>query len=228
MYNVAICDDDMHCAKTMYKILESEFISQDFECEIISVTDKQEEILELVKNHKIDILFLDIDFKNDGKNGIDFANDLREFDNSFCLVFLSAHVRYMPLSFTSKTFDFLVKPVHKSVISLLIERIKKDFERSSKKLLSLNKNLKIKIDTITFIEKDGNKCNIHTSNTIVPIVITLDSLLAELPGQFARCHRSIIFNLNRVSLFNKKKNVIIFDNGETCPCSSNFYIEKEG
>ena len=81
---------------------------------------------------------------------------------------------------------------------------------------------------VTFIEKDGNKCNIHTSNTIVPIVITLDSLLAELPGQFARCHRSIIFNLNRVSLFNKKKNVIIFDNGETCPCSSNFYIEKEG
>ena len=36
---------------------------------------------------------LDIDFKNNGKNGIEFAKDLRKINKNFFLVFLSAHQR---------------------------------------------------------------------------------------------------------------------------------------
>ncbi len=227
MYNVAICDDDINCANTMCKILESEFISQDFNCEILAATNKQEEIYKLVSQHKIDILFLDIDFKKEGKNGIEFANELRDIDNKFNLIFLSAHIKYMPLSFVSKTFDFLVKPVHKSVITLLVERLKKDLSRDNIKFLELNKGLKINTETITYIEKIGNKCNIHTSGSTVSVTKTLDNLLTILPSHFFKCHRSIIYNFNRVSVYNNKKNIIIFDNGETCTSSPNFSIRKE-
>lgn len=227
MYNVAVCDDDVHCAKTICKILETEFIKQNFECEIISVTDKQSDIYELVKNHKIDILFLDIDFKNGGKNGIDFANELRDFDNNFCLIFLSAHVKYMPLSFVSKTFDFLIKPIHHSVITLLVERLKKDFLRDRVNFLELNKAINLNTNTITYIEKIGNKSYIHSSGSTISASRTLDSLISVLPKNFLKCHRSIILNSNRISIYNKKKNIIIFDNGETCPASSHFSIGKE-
>ena len=227
MYSVAICDDDLHCAKTMCKILETEFIEQDFNCEIKLVTNDQKQIYDLIKNHEIDILFLDIDFKNGGKNGIDFANELRNIDNNFCLIFLSAHIRYMPLAFVSKTFDFLIKPVHKSVVSMLIERMKKDFIKNDSTFLTFNKNLSIRVNTITYIEKQDNKCFIHTGNKIVPIVSTLDKLSEILPKSFIRCHKSVILNNDRVSIINGKENIAIFDNDETCPCSPHYISRKE-
>ncbi len=224
MYNVAVCDDDIHCAKTICKILESEFISQDFNCEIICVTTNQDEIYTLIKEHKIDILFLDIDFRNDGKNGIDFANELRDLDNNFYLIFLSAHIKYMPLSFASKTFDFLVKPIHKSVITLLVERLKKDVIKDKIRFLNVSRELKLNINTITYIEKVRNKCYIHTSGSVISVNKTLDGMLSILPSNFFKCHRSIVLNSARVSICNNKKNLIIFDNGETCPASSHFSV----
>ena len=227
MYKLAICDDDLNLANTIAKVLENEFIIKDFMCEIICVTDDQSKILELVKEHKIDILFLDIDFKNKGKNGIDFASDLRDLDNDFYLIFLSAHIKYMPLSFTNKTFDFLIKPVHKSVLSLLVERLMNEFQQNKIKFLNINQKYQVKIESIVFIEKQTNKCIIHTSNTTFEVVSTIENILEKLPSFFEKCHRSIVINKKRVSLVNNKKNIIIFDNGETCPKSSKYVFRME-
>ena len=87
----------------------------------------QKEIFDNVYQKKIDLLFLDVDFKEKGKNGIEFAKDLRQVNKDFYLVFLTAYNRYIHVSLTAKVFDYLVKPINRDTIADLVSSIKEEF-----------------------------------------------------------------------------------------------------
>ena len=127
MLKIALCDDEIENIKIIAKLLEAEIIKQDFDAEISIVTDKQEEIMQAIKNREIDILFLDVDFKNSGINGLEFASQLRKVNKEFFLIFLTAHQRYMHVSFYTKVFDYLVKPISKDILTEIITRLKDEF-----------------------------------------------------------------------------------------------------
>ncbi len=226
MYKIAICDDEIDCAKGISKILESQFTKKSFNAKVTIITDKQDIIYELIEKKEIDVLFLDIIFKNGEKNGIDFANELRKINKDFCLVFLTAHLRYMHLSFVSKTFDFLVKPINMNLIDSFVDRLIDEFSIKNSKFLHLNKSLAVKIDNIVYIEKINNKCYIYTITDTYSCTITLDKLLNQLPDNFVKCYRSYVANKNYISVIDVKKNIIIFENGLKCPMNSHFRLEE--
>ena len=91
MIKIGMCDDNLNSIKIASKLLEAEIIEQDLDAEISIISSDQKKIFDAIYNKEIDVLFLDIDFKNNGKNGIDFAKDLRKINKNFYLVFLSAH-----------------------------------------------------------------------------------------------------------------------------------------
>ena len=155
MIKIAMCDDNLNSIKIASKLLESEIIEQDLDAEISLVSSDQKEVYDAIYEEKIDILFLDIDFKNNGKNGIEFAKDLRKINKKFFLVFLSAHQRYLHASLTTKVFDYLVKPVNRETISELVIRLKEEFKTNKKLFLHLNKWEFVRVDDILYIEKDG-------------------------------------------------------------------------
>ena len=70
MIKIGMCDDNLNSIKIASKLLESEAIEQNFDAEISIISSDQKEIYDAIYEGKIDILFLDIDFKNNGKNGI--------------------------------------------------------------------------------------------------------------------------------------------------------------
>lgn len=226
MYRIAVCDDEIDCAKGIAKILESQFIKKSFDAEITVITDRQDIIYKAIEQNEIDILILDIIFKNNGKNGVDFANDLRKINKDFYLVFLSAHFRYMPLSFESKTFDFLIKPVNRNLIDHFVDRLIDEFSIKNSKFLHLNKSLVIKIDNIVYIEKIKNKSYIYTLTDTYSCTVTLDKLLDKLPNNFVKCYRSYIANKDFISTIDNKKNIIVFENGLKCPINSHFKLEE--
>lgn len=226
MCKIAICDDEIDCAQGIAKILENQFKLKDFDAKVTIVTDDQNVIYTAIEHNEIDILILDIVFKNNQKNGLEFANELRKINRDFYLVFLTAHLRYMHLSFLSKTFDFLVKPINKNVIDGFVDRLIDEFSVKNSKFLQLNKGLIIKIDSIVYIEKIKNKSYIYTTSGTYSSTITLDKLLDTLPDNFLKCYRSYIANKKFISTINRKKNVVIFENGLTCPINSNFKLEE--
>ena len=226
MYQIAICDDEVDCANGIAKILETQFNKKSFKASIKIITDRQEIIYNAIKNNEIDILFLDIDFKDTGKNGIDFASDLRKINKNFYLIFLTAHLRYLHISLVCKTYDFLVKPISKNVIDSFIDRLIDEFSINNKKFVHLNKSLVIKIQSIIYIEKIGSKSYIYTLSDTYSCTITLDSLLDELPNHFIKCHRSYIVNKEFISTVDHKKKSIIFENGLKCPINSHFKLEE--
>lgn len=221
---IGLCDDNLEGLKPTAKILESEVISQEFNAEITLITDNQDKILEAIKRREIDILFLDIDFKNGGKNGLEFADILRKYNKEFFLIFLTAHQRYMHVSFYTKVYDYLVKPISKEIISEIVYRLKDEFYSNRNLFLKLNKWSSIRVSDIYFIEKQRNKSIITTNNGEFNTSKTLDELLDELPRNFAKSHRSFIVNLDKIMNIDKKEKLAYFSNNITCPINSYFEL----
>lgn len=226
MINIAICDDNLDSTLTMQKILEKELIKQDVDANIIIATDSQEEIINLIKEDKIDLLFLDVEFKNSTINGIDFAKILRKYNKNFYLVFLSAYQRFLYPSLVTKVFDYLVKPTNADNIKELVSRIKDEFESNMNHFLQINKWQQIRTSDILYLEKIVNKTIIHTEHLDYKCTKTLDKLQEQLPNCFVRCYRSFIVNTNKIISINKKDKVLTLQNNIVCPINSKFNIKE--
>lgn len=224
MIKIGMCDDNLNGIMGIKYMIDSQIIEKGLDAEITMVTDNQQEIFDAIYNKELDVLFLDIDFKGNGKNGIDFAKDLRQHNKDFYLVFLTAHQRYMHISFFVKVFDYLIKPVNKYVIEELVCRLKDEFQAKNNIFLHLNRWNLMRIDEILYIEKVGNKSIIYTENSKQSTYKTLDSLLKELPTNFKRCHKSYIVNENKVSSIDKKNGYIFFSEKLYCPISTHFEL----
>ena len=224
MIKIGMCDDDLNSIKMAAKLLEAEIIEQELDAEITIVSDNQKEIFDQIYLRNIDILFLDIDFKKSGKNGIEFAKDLRKINKDFYLVFLSAHQRYIHVSLITKVFDFLVKPINRETLSELVIRLKDEFTTNNSLFLHLNKWNFVRTDDILYIEKSGKKSLVVTREFSYPTTKNLNTLLEELPRNFARCHKSYILNKNKVISIDKKSGLAIFGKNISCPVNSQFVM----
>lgn len=220
MIKIGMCDDNLNSIKIASKLLESEIIEQDLNAEISIISTNQKEIFDAIYKKNIDILFLDIDFRNNGKNGIDFAKDLRKINKDFYLVFLSAHQRYLHLSLTTKVFDYLVKPINRDTISELVTRLKDEFSTNNTLFVHLNKWEFVRTDDILYIEKDAKKSIIYTKDISYITTKGLNKLITELPTNFIRCHKSYILNKEKVLSIDKKNGLAYFSKTITCPIST--------
>ena len=224
MIKIGMCDDNLNSIKIASKLLEAEIIEQDLDAEISIISSEQKKIFDAIYNKEIDVLFLDIDFKNNGKNGIDFAKDLRKINKNFYLVFLSAHQRYLHVSLTTKIFDYLVKPINRDTISDIVSRLKDEFANTKALFLHLNKWEFVRTDDIFYIEKNGKKSIIVTDDITFTTTKGLNTLLSELPQNFLRCHKSYILNSDKVLSIDKKLGQASFGKNITCPISTQFNL----
>ena len=224
MLRIGMCDDDLEGVKRTGKFLDAEIINQNLDAEITIISDNQKEIFDKIYKKEIDILFLDVDFKSNGKNGIDFAKDLREVNKDFYLIFLTAHQRYMHVSFIVKVFDYLVKPINKNILEDLVLRIKEEFTYDKNIFLHLNKWESVRTNDILYIEKCGNKSIVVTNSSKYSTLKTLETLLNELPIFFRKCHRSYIVNENKILRLDKKNGYVYFSKDIFCPVNSQFNL----
>lgn len=225
MIKIGMCDDDLNAVKLTARFLEAEIIEQNLDAEITLVTNNQKEIFNAIYNYELDVLFLDIDFKDKGKNGLEFEKDLRSINKNFYLVFLSAHFKYIQLSLTNKVFDFLVKPINRDTIEDLVSRLKDEFDKNNLIFLHLNKWSSIRTDKILYIEKEESRCKVVTPSKVLYTTKTLHKLMEDLPSNFIRCHKSYIANTDRIIGVDKKQNMIYFSHGMSCPMTSTLSLE---
>lgn len=228
MIKIAFCDDKLKDVQTLVKIVESITISNNLNIEILKVTANQSEIYDLIEKNLIDVLFLDIDFKDSESNGLFFAEKLRKVNKSFYLIFCTGHFEYAMLSFKYKTFDYILKPINLDVLTDLVLRINSEFQsytNKENKFVRFKNNVIIKCDDIIFIEKDGYKANIYTEDNCYSTNGTISDLLEVLPNYFIRCHRSYIANIKHVLSLDHQINKLNFKENLVCPVTDK-YISK--
>ena len=88
---------------------------------------------------------------------------------------------------------------------------------NTKKYLKIdNKNTIVDQSEIKFIKRDGMKLIFHTTNKDYEIYSSFNKIQDSLPGNFVRCHKSFIANIDNISNIEPVENKIFFDNDFYC------------
>lgn len=227
MIKFAMIEDDKNLLNDLYKILESIFMKYDFDAEIVFYSTDVNELLNYIKNYKVDVLFLDIDLKSN-LSGLEIAELVRSSNKDCYIIFETAHLEYGLIAYKYKTFDFICKPVTLQRVEECVLRLFDDISGLTKKFVRINnKNTIIAEADIKYIKKDGMKLIFHTENREYEIYSSFLKIQDSLPSNFVRCHKSFIVNIDNVTKVESNKNIVYF-NDSSCdigPKYKNKFLE---
>ena len=181
------------------------------------------ELKTLVKNDKVDILFLDIIF--DSINSIQWA---KTWINPITqVVFMTAYpweaseiseVPFVYFLIKSRMTDAMIR---KALLRALREKANQNDKLIIK---SKYENHCIEFNDIVYIECAKNNLKIYLRNQeILVIYLTLKTFSTGLPPQFLQCHRGYIVNMNHISSYHFHE--FKMENGEILPISPKRYNE---
>lgn len=214
---VAIIDDEAHALETLSYDLKENFNNS---VEIIFTTSLPVEGLKLLRVHKPDLVFLDIDMP--GISGFDLAELID--DQNISIVFTTAHLEYAVKAVGTVAAGYLVKPVSPDQLENIISKCQQTIHsRNSNHPVSdkipVPDNDGVELVTfseIIYCKSDGNYTMIRlktgrdvmTSKTLR----YFEDLLTD--RNFLRVHKSFLINLNYI------KKYIKGDGGELIMCNN--------
>lgn len=222
---VAICDDENIAVEMLHEQLkEIKEITQ------IRTFLSSADFLSVVENGEwFDIVFMDIDWKEEEKTGIDFAADLLKLSPLTQIIYVTGYNdRFSQQIFlkNANLCGFLIKPVNMDTLLLLLEKAKENMVLQEEEKLIVKENgivHAIPYQEISYFESAGRKLVIFTLDDKIEIYEKLDDLRKKLPEGFLQCHKSFLVNMNHIRRIDK--NFILLKNGAEVPISRAKYAE---
>lgn len=223
---VVIADDEPLARKTIRVLAR-----RDPEVEIVAECRNGAEAVDAVREHKPDLLFLDIQMPR--LDGFDVLEILG--DEAPAIVFVTAYDQYAIRAFEVHAIDYLLKPFTDERFEKALARAKelvrrKDTEREKHAQLtaahraftkrfmvrSAGRVVFLKAEEIDWIEAADYYARLHVGANGYLIRESMNDLEAMLdPNTFVRIHRSAIVNLDRVRemrpLFRGEQVVVLHD-----------------
>ena len=184
---------------------------------IIASCSNAIEAFNCIRNHNIDLVFLDINMPE--ISGISFA---RSINKNIKIIFTTAYRDYAVEGFELKAVDYLLKPISferlLKAVNTYFEVYNKSVEITSTQTETNNfmfvradrRMFKIEFNDIIYIESFSDYIKIHLNNkTTVVTRETISAIEAKLPkADFIRIHRSYIISLNSIDSFTNEQIII--------------------
>lgn len=230
MLNFIICDDDIHMINKLSLLFEKAFIKNDFEAKIVLKTQNYKDVLSFMSSNIVNVVILDIEFKNSKMNGLDIANEIRKINKDCYIIFITSHFEYLMKAYDCKTFAYLFKnSLSVDTLSDTLTRLFDDISGNSRKFLKIdNKGTFLDLNDIQFIEKNRMKIIYHTLHGCFDTYNSFSKIENNLPKNFVRCHKSFIANINNIVNISLSDNSVEFKNGDVCyigPKYKNCFME---
>ena len=109
MLNFVICDDNIEMVNKLSSLFEKAFIKNDFDARIVYKTQNYKELLSYMASNTVNVVVLDIEFKNSDMNGVNIAKEIRKTNKQCYIIFVTSHFEYIMEAFDCKTFAYLFK-----------------------------------------------------------------------------------------------------------------------
>lgn len=195
------------------------FLEQDSDFEIVGECADGAEAIEVFKEKKPDLAFLDIQMPE--MDGFELLDQF-ERDELPCVVFVTAFDEYAVKAFDVHAIDYLLKPYDQERFQEAVTRVKERLgggtsdiqSRLTELLEQLPQNKKfrdrlvvksegrvvfVQSEDIDWIEAAGNYARLHVNDDAHLIRETMIGLERKLdPERFVRIHRSAIVNVGRI------------------------------
>jgi DNA-binding LytR/AlgR family response regulator len=181
------------------KVLQAH-IEKTTELELIAVCNNAPEAQNILQDHIVDLIFLDIELP--GMNGLHF---LKTLPDPPLVILTTAYVDYAIESYELNVVDYLLKPISferfSKAINKIIEgrQLTKSAEKDHIYVKSNGKFFKVDYADIIFIEGMKDYIKICTANSILVTLQTMNEMEKLLPAEkFTRVHKSYIVSLSHI------------------------------
>jgi DNA-binding LytR/AlgR family response regulator len=195
------------------EILES-YVKKMPDMDLIGKCNNALEASEFLKNHKVDLMFLDIQMPE--ITGLEF---MRSIANPPLVVFCTAYPDFAVEGFELNAIDYLLKPVGFDRFSKTIERAREymtmkkndtveepDLENDHIFIKSNQKQVKLSYDQIMYVEAFADYVKLFTHEKRYITLQTMKNMEQKLPKEkFIRVHRSFIVGIKYITSFNSSE-----------------------
>jgi len=224
-----IIDDEYHSRSFLQKILGQYFPEIDIAGQAADV----QEGLDGIRKHNPDIVFLDIQMKEE--TGFDLLNRLPKIE--FALIFTTAYDQYAMKAFRFNAIDYLLKPIIPSELIEAVNKVKQrlHYTASKEQVSQLYQDIKnpnkihdkiavptgegfiiIPVKEIVYCHANSNYTEFYlTDKKCILSSYTLKQYDEILTTQsFFRAHRSYLINLDHVKAYRRGEGgEIVMSNG---------------
>ena len=202
MTKVAFCDDDVSVLGEVSALLDQYRVERNQEIGYAAFKSPLELLAEIEHGMRFDILFLDVIMP--GQNGISAAKEIRKFDSSVKIIFLTSSSEFAVQSYTVDAYFYQLKPIWKESFFRLMDSVLAACEKEQEAGLILRCKsgiTRIELRQLEYCEVIHRTIFFHLTNgTVLESTGSLDELSRQLQPYdcFLRVHRSYLINLDHV------------------------------
>ena len=201
MLRIAVCDDDKVLCMQIKSMLNEIIENTDEVFEISSFYSGEELYDFLVKENRFDLIFLDIELCE--INGVEVGRKVREElnDELTQIVYISSKDSYAMDLFDIRPLNFLIKPLKKEKIELVLKTVKKIMFTSNQfyEYKIGNVNFNVLLSDVLYFESNGRKVKIILKDDEKEYYGKLSEVEEKLKDKaFFFIHKSYFINYNHV------------------------------
>lgn len=227
MIKVAFCDDDLSVLKELSVLMDRYRVERNQDITYAAFHSPLELLSEVERGTRLDIIFLDVLMP--GQDGISAARDIRKYDTSVKIIYLTSSSEYAVDSYEVGAYFYQLKPIWQESFYRLMDSVLRECLRNEKNSLILRCKTgitRLELDKLKYCEVTGRNLLLHKEDgEVLDSVGKLDDLCEQLKDYecFVRCHRSYMINMDYVKSISNK--AVILSDGTQIPIPHGKYSE---
>ena len=206
MLRVAVCDDQQAFLTEIDALLQQ--WPNRPQALIVSYFTDGDALITSHRSLPFDIILLDVVMPL--INGIETAGEIRTFDKSVKLVFLTSSPEFAVESYTVKANNYLLKPVNSLSLYRCLDELVDEIWRKARIITvkCSDATHRLCLDQIEYIEAQNKHTLFALSNgeslEAIGLMNTYECKL-RLEDGFFKCHRSYIVNMHQIDSYTSKE-----------------------
>ncbi len=203
MIRIAFCDDDLPTLNEINLLLDQYRLTNNQNITYAAFQSPLELLVNIEKGTRFDVLILDVIMP--GENGISIAREIRQYDETVKIIFLTSSPEFAVQSYTVGAYFYQLKPLWMESFFRLMDSVISECRKTPHKNLILrckNGISRINLDKLEYCEIIGHTLFFHMNNeTIMESIGSLDDLCIQLAQyeNFIRPHRSYLVNMEYIN-----------------------------
>ncbi len=220
MISIYLCDDEERVRHQLKTALEWKIFIENYDMRVVCAASAAQELLDTVQDSQRSVYFLDVDLKDGAWDGFTLGRELRRRDPHGTLVYITSYddLAWKTFQYHLEAFDYIVKEGEQTgpTIARCLEAIHArllDERRDPAEMFSLrtvDETRHIPLADILFFEAapKAHHVYLHTADSRLDFVGSLNELEKELNGRFVRVHRSFLAAWDKIETVDGKGNQV--------------------
>ena len=217
MIQIYLCDDEESVRHQLRTALEWKICMEDYDMKVVCSASTAQELLEAVEDNSRSIYFLDVDLRDGEWDGFTLGRELRRRDPHGTLAYITSYgdLAWKTFQYHLEAFDYIVKEGEQTgtAVARCLEAVHTRLlheRRDPKEIFSLRtgeETRHVPLSDILFFETAPKSHHVflHTADSRLDFVGSLNELESELGGRFVRVHRAYLAARDKIEAVDWKE-----------------------